>query len=122
MTQPMLEEIQVGWKVYAGEDEVGDVTEVRSESIDVRRGTLIRHEYRIPAEYVAEVSDGIIDLNIDRATVDGLEVGAEPPEDDLPEDELPEEYRRLESRTGSQRYDDPRNSVTDPLNSVTFHH
>jgi hypothetical protein len=110
MTQPLLDEIQVGWKVYAGSDEVGEVTDIWHESIDVGRGFLIRHHYRIPADYVAEAGDGKVDLGVDRATVDRLEIGAEPSDDDLPD-----EFRRLEGRDRLQHHDDPRDSLP-------FHH
>jgi hypothetical protein len=75
MPSATLEVIQKGWKVFAGSEEVGEVTDVGAHDISVRRGTLLRHEFRIPEEYVAEAADGVVDLNVDRGTVESLEVG-----------------------------------------------
>jgi hypothetical protein len=104
MTQKVNATIQPGMKVFAGSDEIGKVTAVREDDFEVSRGTIFRHVYAIPSEYVDEANDGVIDLSIDRAFVDGLEVAASDGAD------LPEEYRRLEmdgGDRGSGRDDPP---------------
>jgi hypothetical protein len=73
MTQMRFESIQAGWKVFVGSEEVGEVVDVRGRHIDVRRGSLIKHEYRVPEAYIAEAADGVVDLKVDRATVEALE-------------------------------------------------
>jgi hypothetical protein len=73
MTLSRLGEIRPGWKVFAGPDEVGEVVDLGDEDIEVRRGTLIRHTYRIPNEYIAQVGEGIVDLTIDSDAVEALE-------------------------------------------------
>jgi hypothetical protein len=75
MPNATLDTIQKGWKVFAGSEEVGEVMEVGSHDISVRRGTILRHEFRVPEEYVVEAADGVVDLNADRATIDSLEAG-----------------------------------------------
>jgi hypothetical protein len=83
MTQVRFDLIQPGWKVFVGSDEVGEVVDVQNRHLDVRRGNFIKHAYRIPATYVAEAADGVVDLSIDRETVERLEHAASTPEDEL---------------------------------------
>jgi hypothetical protein len=75
MTSATLLDIQIGWKVFAGAEEVGEVAAVGEHEISVRRGTIMRREFRVPEEFVTEATDGVVDLSIDRATVESLEVG-----------------------------------------------
>jgi hypothetical protein len=74
MPNATLEEVQPGWKVFAGADEVGKVAEAREHELDVRRGTIFQHTYRVPEVYVRDADDGIVDLSIDRGTFEDLEV------------------------------------------------
>ena len=74
MASPMLEEVQPGWRVYAGPDEVGTVSDAREHEIDVSRRTLFRHTYRVPEAFVKDADDGVVDLLIDKPTFEDLEV------------------------------------------------
>ena len=74
MTPAALDEIQKGWKVYANADEVGRVEDGGYDELVVRRGRLIRHIYRVPAEYVDSAVDGVVDLGLDRDAVERLEL------------------------------------------------
>lgn len=74
MPSPTLEEVQPGWRVFAGPDQVGTVADTREHEIEVTRGTLIRHTYRVPETYVRDADDGVVDLLIDRDTFEDLEV------------------------------------------------
>lgn len=94
MTHPTILDVQKGWKVFAGADEIGHVTDVLPDAIDVQHGTLIRHTYRIPEAHINEASDGVVDLSVDRGTVEALEVDADA--DDDPAAALPDEYRHIE--------------------------
>jgi hypothetical protein len=78
MPSATLVDIQKGWKVFAGAEELGEVTDVGQHAISVRRGTILRHEFQIPEEYVAEATDGVVDLNVDRATVESMEAERRP--------------------------------------------
>ena len=69
MTSPYVADIQVGWKVFAGPEQIGEVTQVADDTLEVTRGTLRRHHYRIPKKYVTEATDGVVDLRIDPAAV-----------------------------------------------------
>ncbi|MGH2464464.1 MAG: hypothetical protein ACRDGI_03310 [Candidatus Limnocylindrales bacterium] len=73
MAAPVLEDIQKGWKVFAQVDELGQVEEVGTDELLVSSGRLFKQQFRIPAEYVQDAADGIVDLSIDRETVDDLQ-------------------------------------------------
>jgi hypothetical protein len=68
-----LEDVQKGWKVFAGSDELGSVTEVAPDEIVVTKGVLNKHEYHVPADLVEDADEGIVDLNVDLATVERLQ-------------------------------------------------
>jgi len=68
-----LMDVQKGWKVYAASEELGRVEDVGPNELLVERGTLLRHHYRVPAEYVAEAAEGVVDLTIDRDAVKTLQ-------------------------------------------------
>ena len=72
---PILEDVQKGWKVYAGADEIGRVDEVGDDSLTVSKGLLVRRTYRVPAEVVQDVDEGegVIDLTVDRETLETLQ-------------------------------------------------
>jgi hypothetical protein len=92
MTTDHINDIQVGWKVFAGSEEVGAVNSVGDAVLEVRRGGVIhQRSFRIPASLIAEASDGVVDVTVDPSELDRLEVT--PAEDSGP---LPEESRRLE--------------------------
>lgn len=94
MTHPTILDVQKGWRVYAGADEIGHVTDVLLDAIDVQHGTLIRHTYRIPEAHISEASEGVVDLSLDRESVQALELGADADAESV--DALPEEYRHIE--------------------------
>lgn len=104
MTQSLPTAIHSGMKVFAGSDEIGKVTAVRDRDFEVTRGLIFRHVYVIPTQYVAEATEGVVDLNIDKEEVERLETTH------VAVDDLPEEYRRLESIDDSYGRDNP----TDP--------
>jgi hypothetical protein len=60
-----LDEVRVGWKVYARSTELGVVDNTEHGDLLVRRGHLIQHRYRVPVEYVASAGDGVVDLELD---------------------------------------------------------
>jgi hypothetical protein len=101
MTSLYSNDIQTGWKVFAGAEEIGEVTGVGERDFEVRRGILRQHHYQIPMAYVAEATGGVVDLNVEASVLDTLEVDRDAQE------ELPEEYLRLE---GEQR----RSAAPDP--------
>ncbi len=109
MTHPTILDVQKGWKVFAGADEIGEVTDVLPNAIDVRHGTLIRHTYRIPGDQINEASDGVVDLSLDRASVEALEV--DPGADDEAADALPDEYLHIEFPLEEGRPKDPMDLV-----------
>lgn len=75
MGTPILEDIQKGWKVFAGAEEIGRVDDVGDDALTVSKGLLVRHTYRVPAEVVQDVDEGegVIDLAVDRQTLEGLQ-------------------------------------------------
>ena len=119
-------DVQQGWKVFAQADEIGEVVDVGSNTFDVRTGTLIQHTYRIPEGQIAEAADGLVDLRIDRETVETMEVdgdGSRPAARDdasatssdgadLAMDELPDEYRRIEFGEEIHAAPDPRDGTS----------
>jgi hypothetical protein len=76
MTNAVLQDVQRGWKVFAGDQEVGTVAEVSADELTVTKGTFSRHEYRVPADCVVEASEGVVDLAVDAAALAGFEVTA----------------------------------------------
>jgi hypothetical protein len=72
MTQATTENIRQGWKVFAGPDAIGEVAYIKSDALGVKSGRLVKHEYVIPIEYVADAADGVVDLKIGRDAVTGL--------------------------------------------------
>jgi hypothetical protein len=68
-----IEDIQPGWKVFAGSDELGSVKEVGVDEILVAKGVINRHEYHVPADMVEDAGEGIVDLNVDRTAVEALQ-------------------------------------------------
>ena len=48
----VLSGVRPGWKVFARAAEVGTVETVANGDLYFRRGRLIQHRYRVPAEYV----------------------------------------------------------------------
>ena len=75
MGTPILEDVQKGWKVFAGADEIGRVDEVDDDALTVSKGLLVRHTYRVPAEVVQGVDEeeGVFDLTVDRLTLEDLQ-------------------------------------------------
>ncbi|MBA3234804.1 MAG: hypothetical protein H0T59_02275 [Chloroflexi bacterium] len=117
----MLLDVQQGWKVFAQADEIGEVVDVGPTTFDVRTGTLIQHTYRISEAHIAEAADGLVDLRIDRETVETMEVheNGDHPSDpgtggagDVAMDELPDEYRRIEFGEDVDVPPDPRDGTT----------
>jgi hypothetical protein len=72
MTSATLHDVQRGWKVFAGDQEIGAVTEIGTDSLTVAKGTLMRHEYRIPADLIAEAAEGVVDLSVERDVIEAL--------------------------------------------------
>jgi hypothetical protein len=91
MTTPRITDIQVGWRVFAGSEEIGEVTQVDADALDVERGRLRHRQYRFPRNLIREANDGVVDLDVDPGTVDTFESA---PSSDP--GQLPNEYRRLE--------------------------
>jgi hypothetical protein len=77
MTNDVLQDVQSGWKVYAHDREVGRVAQVSERALTVSRGTLVHHEYRVPAEYIAEAGNGVVDLRLDPEELNSFELGAD---------------------------------------------
>jgi hypothetical protein len=73
MTDPQLEDVEPGWKVYAGGDELGKVDAVDEHELVVSKGLLVKHTYHVPAEFIEEVSPGVVDLKVDRQTIENLQ-------------------------------------------------
>jgi hypothetical protein len=67
-------EVRVGWKVYAQSAEVGEVENVDHGDLLVRRGRLIQHHYRVPAEYVVNAGEGVVDLELDPDSIERFTV------------------------------------------------
>lgn len=93
MTTSHIADIQVGWRVFAGSEQIGEVTRIRDDALEVERGRLRRHLYRFPRSLVKEATDGVVDLELEAGGIDEFEA------DDPPAGvDLPDEYRRLEFR------------------------
>jgi hypothetical protein len=72
VTQPLTENIRLGWKVFAGPDAIGEVAYIKDHELGVKSGRLIKHEYVIPIDYVSDAADGVVDLKIGRDAVTEL--------------------------------------------------
>ncbi len=116
-----LLEVQQGWKVFAQADEIGEVVDVGSTTFDVRTGTLMQHTYRIPESDIVEAADGLVDLRIDRETVETMEIdeNADASSDsgpggpgDVAMNELPDDYRRIEFGDDLNVPPEPRDGTT----------
>jgi hypothetical protein len=68
-----IEDIQPGWKVFAGSEELGSVKEVGQDELLVSKGLINRREYHVPADLVEDANEGIVDLTVDRASVEALQ-------------------------------------------------
>ena len=111
MTNVHFVDVQHGWKVFAGAEEIGSVVGVSNDCLEVQRGLLRRHLYRIPTKYIEEAGEGLVDLNLDRSTLETMEVDGttdEPRADDLEEADVQDEYSRGGSPTSS--WDQPGDS------------
>jgi len=107
--------IEPGWRVESSDGaEVGRVEEVTGDSgADIFDGLAIAfsalgRQHYVPAEQVAEITDGVVRLSLDRATVEKLPAFDEPPEsiDVSPEKASPLarfETRELHPRTRPHR-------------------
>ena len=67
-----IEDVQPGWKVFAGPEELGSVKEVKGDEIVVEQGRNAQpaRVSRAAPIYVEDAADGIVDLSVDRATVE----------------------------------------------------
>lgn len=72
--------IEPGWRVESSDGaEVGRVEEVTGDSnADIFDGLSVDSKY-VPAEQVAEITDGVVRLSIDAASFGGEQKFAEPP-------------------------------------------
>jgi hypothetical protein len=70
-----IEDVQRGWKVFAGPDELGSVKDVGDGELVVTKGIINRHEYHVPAELIEETDPehGVVDLSVDRAALEQRE-------------------------------------------------
>jgi hypothetical protein len=68
-----IEDIQRGWKVFAGSEELGSVKEIGVDEIVVEKGMINRHAYHVPADLVEDAGEGVVDLTVDRAEVERLQ-------------------------------------------------
>lgn len=91
MTTPHITDIQVGWRVFAGSEQVGAVAQIDADALEVERGRLRHHRYRFPRDLVREATDGVVDLDVEPSMIDTFESGSSSTPDRLPDD-----YRRLE--------------------------
>jgi hypothetical protein len=65
-----IDQVQPGWKVFLGADDLGEVAAVEDGEILVRYGRIRPDAFRIPTSLVAEADDGIVDLKADQETLD----------------------------------------------------
>ena len=68
MSYPSVD-IRRGSKVFARGEEIGEVVGISPNAVDVQKGTLRKHTYRIHIAYVVEAAEGVVDLDIDLSTV-----------------------------------------------------
>jgi hypothetical protein len=69
MPDVAVHDIQLGWKVFAGQELVGTVKGIDEDELVISKGWLIRHEYRIPSERIADATAGFVDLAVDPADI-----------------------------------------------------
>ena len=91
--------IEPGWRVEASDGtEVGRVDEVTGDSDhDIFDGLSVSKKY-VPAEQVAEITDGVVRLTIDAATFGAEQKFTEPPVQEVIESESLPWWRRLFTR------------------------
>ncbi len=91
--------IEPGWRVVAGDGTVvGRVDEVTGDSDhDIFDGLSVSKKY-VPAEQVAEITEGVVHLTIDAATFGGEQKFTEPPVQEEIEPESLPWWRRLFKR------------------------
>ncbi|MGD8487127.1 MAG: hypothetical protein PVH07_10860 [Chloroflexota bacterium] len=70
MAHETTENIRQGWKVYAGPDRIGEVSYVKDDSVAVKTGRIVRHEYVIPIEMVSDAADGVVELKVGRDAIE----------------------------------------------------
>jgi hypothetical protein len=69
-----LDGVRAGWKVFEGAREIGQVEQVGAAELVVGWGRLRRRHYHVPAEYVTNAAEGLVDLSIGREAIERLEV------------------------------------------------
>jgi hypothetical protein len=74
MTQASTATIKKGWQVYAGPDRIGEVTRLHGDSLAIRSGRLIKHEYLIPLNLISDAADGVVDLKVGRDALPLVEI------------------------------------------------
>ncbi len=65
-----LEDMQRGWKVFGGFQEVGEVADVEPAQLGVKHGRLTKHVTRVPTAKIVEAADGVVDLRPDQQVRD----------------------------------------------------
>ena len=108
MSYPASVDIRRGSKVFARGEEIGEVVDIGPNAVDVQKGTLRKHTYRVPISYVVEAAEGVVDLDIDREGVEALELGRhERDAVEISRDDLPDEYLEMEYGEHRTRPPDP---------------
>jgi len=77
---PDSREINAGMEVYAGEEKVGEISEVivdssdkRATSFVIERGWIFTHNVEIPADWVSSIEQGRITLNRTKEQIEALD-------------------------------------------------
>ncbi len=71
MTARRLAEIQPGWKVFASDGgEVGTVVAASDATLRVKKGRLLGREVTLPADVIAQVETGRVDLSVTKDVLD----------------------------------------------------
>jgi hypothetical protein len=65
MPEVAVHDIQRGWKVFASQQQVGTVKGIDEDELVITKGRLMRHEYRVPSERIADATAGFVDLAVD---------------------------------------------------------
>ena len=108
MSYPASVDIRRGSKVFARGEQIGEVVDVSPNAVDVQKGTLRKHTYRVPIAYVVEAAEGVVDLDIDREGVEALELGRQDRDaEEVSRDDLPDEYLAMEYGEHRTRPPDP---------------
>jgi hypothetical protein len=108
MSYPASVDIRRGSKVFARGEEIGEVVDLSPNAVDVQKGLLRKHTYRVPMAYVVEAAEGVVDLDIDREGVEALELGRHDRDaDGISPDDLPDEYLAVEYGERRTRPPDP---------------